>query len=152
MVKKSNLKDENLRLFFTFSFTLQREYDIIDLSNKAIGETIMTNYEMLQTLLNDSDLQTLMIDHLECGKIELLLKEDESNRYLLDVKVIDVFDDVFNEVEILRYVETFKIELDDRGYVRYFFIRVIDHVTVGEALASAKLGEIIEDFLRSKLN
>ena len=112
----------------------------------------MTNYEMLQTLLNDSDLQTLMIDHLECGKIELLLKEDESNRYLLDVKVIDVFDDVFNEVEILRYVETFKIELDDRGYVRYFFIRVIDHVTVGEALASAKLGEIIEDFLRSKLN
>ena len=112
----------------------------------------MTNYEMLQTLLNDSDLHKSVIDHLECGKVELILKESKSNIYLLDVKVIDVFDDVFNEVELLKYVETFEIELDDRDSVRYFFIRMIDHVTVGDALESAKLGKIIEDFLRSKLN
>ena len=112
----------------------------------------MTHYEMLQTLLNDSDLHKSIIDHLECGKVELILKEDESNRYLLDAKVIDVFDDIFDSVELLRYIETFEIELDNRGSVRYFFIRVIDHATVGEALASAKLGEIIEDFLSSKLN
>lgn len=108
----------------------------------------MTNYEMLQTLLNDSDLHKSMIDHLECGKVELLLKENESNRYLLDVKVIEVS----GSVELLMYTETFEIELDDLGSVRYFFIRMIDHVTVGDALASANLGEIIEDFLRSELN
>ena len=112
----------------------------------------MTNYEMLQTLLNDSDLHNSVIDHLECGKVEMILKEYKSNRYLLDVKVLDVFDDVFNKVELLKYVETFEIELDDRGSVRYFFIRMIDHVTAGDALASASLGKLIEDFLRSKLN
>ena len=112
----------------------------------------MTDKEMLQTLLNDDDLHKSIIDHLECGKVELLLKEDESNRYLLDVKVIDVFDDVFNEVELLKYIETFEIELDSRRSVRYFFIRMLDHVTVNDALESANLGKIIEDFLRSKLN
>ena len=112
----------------------------------------MTHYEMLQTLLNDSDLHKSIIDHLECGKVELLLKEDESNIYLLDVKVIDVFDDIFNSVELLKYIETFEIELSSRGSVRYFFIRMLDHVTVSDALESANLGKIIEDFLRSNLN
>ena len=108
----------------------------------------MTNYEMLQTLLNDSNLQKSIVEHLACGKVELILKESKSNIYLLDVKIIEVS----KSVELLMYTETFEIGLDDRGSVRDFFIQMIDHVTVNDALESAKLGKIVEDFLRSKLN
>lgn len=96
----------------------------------------------------EGDLILLDVDQTSYVNSGLFADQDKSNIYLLDVKIIEVS----KSVELLMYTETFEIGLDDLGSVRYFFIRMIDHVTVGDALASANLGEIIEDFLRSELN
>lgn len=108
----------------------------------------MTNYEMLQTLLNNSDLLDSIIDHLNCYRVEMILSEYEPNKFLLDVKIFFVF----NIAEILMHTATFEFSLSNFGSIESFFIRTADRLTVKDALESAKLGEIIEDFLRSRLN
>lgn len=108
----------------------------------------MTNYEMLQTLLNDSDLQDSIVNELECGRSEIILSEYEPDKFLLDVKIFFVF----NGAEILMHTAAFEFDLSNFGSIESFFIRTADRLTVKDALESAKLGEIIEDFLRSRLN
>lgn len=108
----------------------------------------MTNYEMLQTLLNNSDLLDSIIDHLNCYRVEMILSEYESDKFLLDVEVIEGYD----KIEIVMHTATFEIELDRFRSLRSFFLRMSDLVTVNDALESAKLGKIVEDFLRSRLN
>ena len=108
----------------------------------------MTKYEMLQTLHNEEDLQDSIVNELECGRSEMILSEYESNKFLLDVKIFFVFD----SVEILMHTATFEFDLSNFGSIESFFIQTADRLTVKDALESAKLGEIIEDFLRSRLN
>lgn len=109
----------------------------------------MTKYEMLQTLLSDTTFMQAMIDHLDCDKVELLLNEHDGNEYLLDVKVIDVF----GNTELVMYIETFDFRLDDRGSVAAFYIKFNnDQVAVKDALDSAELGKLIENYLKSELN
>ena len=108
----------------------------------------MTKYEMLQTLLNEEDLQDSIVNELECGRSEMILSEYESNKFLLDVKIFFVF----NSAEILMHTAAFEFDLSNFGSIESFFIRTADRLAVKDALESAKLGEIIEDFLRSRLN
>ena len=108
----------------------------------------MTKYEMLQLLLNEESFQSSLTSHIGCDRAQIVLSETDDQEYLLDVKVVDFFYDQ----ELVMYTETFEIELDYRGSIRSFLIRFNDRATVNEALESANLGKIIEDFLKSKLN
>ena len=89
-----------------------------------------------------------MSGHLKCGKVELLLNEHDGNEYLLDVKVIGIF----RHTEIVMYTESFDFRLDDRGSVAAFYIKFNDRVSVKDALESAELGKLIENYLKSELN
>ena len=106
----------------------------------------MTNYEMLQTLLNNSDLLDSIIDHLNCYRVEMILSEYESDKFLLDVEVIEGYD----KIEVVMYTATFEIELDRFRSLRSFFLRTPDRTTADAALISANIGKIIEDFLRDR--
>ena len=109
----------------------------------------MTKYDMLQTLLSDTAFIQTLIGHLNCDKVELLLNEHDGNEYLLDVKVIDVFD----SQELVMYIETFDFRLDDRCSVAAFYIKFNnDQVSVKDALDSAELGKLIENYLKYELN
>ena len=108
----------------------------------------MTKYGMLQTLLSDTVFMQALIDHLDCDKVELLLNEHDGNEYLIDVKVIDVF----GGTELVMYIETFDFRLDDRGSVAAFYIKFNDRVSVKDAIESAELGKLIENYLKSELN
>lgn len=108
----------------------------------------MTKYEMLQTLLSDTAFMQALIGHLDCDKVELLLNEHDGNEYLLDVKVIDVF----GNAELVMYTESFDFRLDDRCSVAAFYIKFNDRVSVKDAIESAELGKLIENYLKSKLN
>ena len=109
----------------------------------------MTKYGMLQTLLSGTAFIQTLIGHLNCDKVELLLNEHDGNEYLLDVKVIDVF----GSQELVMYIETFDFRLDDRGSIAAFYIKFNnDQVSVKDALDSAELGKLIENYLKSELN
>ena len=108
----------------------------------------MTKYEMLQILISDADFQNKLTSYLQCDKIKLLLNEHDGNEYMLDVDVIDTFDDS----DVKMYSEIFDFRLDDRGSVAAFYIKFNDKVTVVSAVESAMLGKIIEEYLKSKLN
>ncbi len=108
----------------------------------------MTKYGMLQTLLSDTAFMQALIGHLDCDKVELLLNEHDGNEYLLDVKVIDVFD----SQELVMYIETFDFRLDDRGSIAAFYIKFNDRVSVKDTIESAELGKLIENYLKSELN
>lgn len=108
----------------------------------------MTKYGMLQTLLSDTAFMQILIGHLDCDKVELLLNEHDGNEYLLDVKVIDVF----GSTELVMYTESFDFRLDERGSIAAFYIKFNDRVSVKDALTSAELGKLIENYLKSELN
>lgn len=108
----------------------------------------MTKYEMLQILLSDTAFMQTLIGHLNCDKVELLLNEHDGNEYLLDLKVIDVF----GNTELVMYTESFDFRLDDRGLVADFYIKFNDRVSVKDAIESAELGKLIENYLKSELN
>lgn len=108
----------------------------------------MTKYGMLQTLLSDTAFMQALIGHLNCDKVELLLNEHDGNEYLLDVKVIDVF----GSTELVMYTESFDFRLDERGSIAAFYIKFNDRVSVKNALTSAELGKLIENYLKSELN
>lgn len=108
----------------------------------------MTKYGMLQTLLSDTAFMQALIDHLNCDKVELLLNEHDGNEYLLDVKVIDVF----GNTELAMYTESFDFRLDDRSSVAAFYLKFNDRVSVKDAIESAELGKLIENYLKSELN
>lgn len=108
----------------------------------------MTKYEMLQSLLNDPDLQKSIVNHLSCVRAEMILHKHSSNYFSLDVHIIKEFEGK----EVLMYVEMFEFDLSNRNSLQSFMIRLFKKSTVDEALKTAKLGEIIEDFLQDRLN
>lgn len=108
----------------------------------------MTKYRMLQTLLSSTAFMQALIGHLNCDKVELLLNEHDGNEYLLDVKVIDVF----GSTELVMYTESFDFRLDECGSIAAFYIKFNDRVSVKDALTSAELGKLIENYLKSELN
>ena len=108
----------------------------------------MTKYEMLQHLLNEESFQASLTSQIGCDRAQIVLSESDDQEYLLDVKVVDLFDDQ----EIVMYTETFVFTLDYRGSVSSFMIKFDELVSPSSALESAELGKLIEDFLKSRLN
>ena len=107
----------------------------------------MTNYEKLQQLLNDENLQKTLTDHLICSKVKLDLHEEDNRRYLLNLHVIESIDDE----DVLIYIESFAFQLNDRNLLLFFGIVLNDLVSPRQALETAKTGQIIEDHLKSFL-
>lgn len=108
----------------------------------------MTNYEMLQSLLNDEDLLHLLADHLACDKVKTTLSELDNDRYLLDVDHIDVIFDT----DVTMYTLSFDFSLNGFGELSSFYVKCVEQTTVNDAFEYARIGRKIEDYLRSKLN
>lgn len=107
----------------------------------------MTNYEKLQQLLNDENLQKTLADHLLCSKVKLNLHEEDNRRYLLNLHVIESIGDE----DVLIYIESFAIQLNDRNSLLFFGIILDEVVSPRQALEIAKTGQIIEDHLNAFL-
>ena len=107
----------------------------------------MTTYEKLKQLLNDTSLHQTLTDHLACDKVRLNLYEEDDNLYILDVRVINVLD----YEEIVVYTETFEFKLTNRDTLDFFIIRFGEFVSPSQALETARLGQIIENRLKSFL-
>lgn len=107
----------------------------------------MTTYEKLKQLLNDTNLQQTLADHLNCDTVRLDLYEEDDNLYILDVRVINVLD----YEEIVVYTETFEFKLTNRDTLDFFIIHFEKFVSPSQALETARLGQIIENRLKSFL-
>lgn len=107
----------------------------------------MTNYEKLQQLLNDENLQKTLTDHLLCSKVKLDLHEKDNRSYLLDLHMIERIDDE----DVLIYTESFAFQLNDRNSLLFFGILLNELVSPRQALETAKTGQIIEDHLNAFL-
>lgn len=107
----------------------------------------MTTYEKLKQLLNDTNLLQTLADHINCDKVRLNLYEEDDQCYLLELRVIQIIDDR----EVLIYIESFAIQLTDRGSLLFFDIRFSEFVSPSQALETAKTGQLIEDHLRASL-
>ena len=107
----------------------------------------MTTYEKLKQLLNDANLLQTLADHINCDKVRLNLYEEDNQCYLLELRVIQIIDDR----EVLIYIESFAIQLTDRGSLLFFDIRFGEFVSPSQALETAKTGLIIENRLKSFL-
>ena len=107
----------------------------------------MTKYDILQHLLNNPSLHESIMKYLEFGKAKMLLREHEFNDYYYFLVVDDL-----DGKDVLISADSFEIELDYRGSVKSFVVRMPNLVTVDSAIESANLGKIIEEFLRSRLN
>lgn len=107
----------------------------------------MTNYEKLQHLLNDTNLQKTLTDHLLCSKVKLDLYEEDNRRYLLDLHVIERIDDE----DVLIYTESFAFQLNDRNSLLFFGILLNEVVSPRQALEIARTGQSIEDRLNAFL-
>lgn len=107
----------------------------------------MTNYETLKQLLNDASLQQTLTDHLACDKVRLNLYEEDDNHYILDVQAITKIVDE----EIVVYTETFEFKLTNRDTLDFFIIHFEKFVSPSQALETARLGQIIENRLKSFL-
>lgn len=107
----------------------------------------MANYETLKQLLNDTSLQHTLTDHLACDKVRLNLYEEDDNHYILDVQVITKI----GEEDVVIYTETFEFKLTNRDTLDFFNIRFGEFVSPSQALETARLGQIIENRLKSFL-
>lgn len=103
----------------------------------------MTNYETLKQLLNDTDLQRKLTDHLNCDKVRLNLYEEDDRLYVLDLRVINALE---NE-DVVLYTETFEFKLTSRDSIDFFIIQFDRFVSPSQALETAKTGQIIESHL-----
>lgn len=107
----------------------------------------MTTYEKLKQLLNDTNLLQTLTDHINCDKVRLNLYEEDNQCYLLELRVIQIIDDR----EVLIYIESFTFKLTDRGSLLFFDIRFGEFVSPSQSLETARLGQIIENRLKSFL-
>lgn len=107
----------------------------------------MTTYEKLKQLLNDTNLQRKLTDHLNCDKVRLNLYEEDDQCYLLELRVIQIIDDR----EVLKYVDSFAFELSNLDSLFFFAIRFKEYVSPRAALETAKTGLIIENRLKASL-
>ena len=107
----------------------------------------MTTYEKLKQLLNDASLQQTLTDHLACDKVRLNLYEEDDNHYILDVQAITKIVDE----DLVIYTETFEFKLTNRDTLDFFIIRFGEFVSPSQALETARLGQIIENRLKSFL-
>lgn len=107
----------------------------------------MTTCEKLKQLLNDTNLQQTLADHLNCDTVRLNLYEEDDNRYILDVQVITRIGDE----DVVIYTETFEFKLTNRDTLDFFMIRFEKFVSPSQALETARLGQIIENRLKSFL-
>lgn len=108
----------------------------------------MTKYEMIQHLLNEEDFRKRLIDQQSCDDVRFILHETDNLEYLLQVNLIYR---IFGE-DITVISCEFEFGLTKQDTLTFFMIRFNELLYLKAAKTSVEIGEMIEDFLGSRLN
>ena len=108
----------------------------------------MTDYEMLQTLLNEEDFRKRLNDQQPYDDARLTLRQIDDGEYLLQVNLIHRL--AKENITVLSC--EFEFGVNSRYSLAFFMIRFNKLVHLNVAKTIVELGETIEEFLKSSLN
>ncbi len=109
---------------------------------------LMTRHEMLKHLLKETELKERIIAQQSCDDVRLRLDQTDEKEYLLYVDLIRRIDE--DNITLLSC--GFEFSLSEQNTLELLTIRFYEIACSKEAKMSAEIFEMIEDFLRSRLN
>lgn len=108
----------------------------------------MKKFETLKHLLKETALKERIIAQQSCDDIQLRLDQTDEKEYLLHVDLIRRIDE--ENITILSC--GFEFSVSEQNTIELFTIRFNEIARFKEARMSAEIVEMIEDFLKSRLN
>ena len=108
----------------------------------------MNKFETLKHLLKETALKESIIAQQSCDDIQLRLDQTDEKEYLLHVDLIRRID----EESITMLSCGFEFSVSEQNTIELFTIRFNEIASSKEVRMSAEIVEMIEDFLKSRLN
>lgn len=108
----------------------------------------MTKYEMLQHLIKEADLKERIIAQQSCDDVRLRLDQTDEKEYLLYVDLTRRIDG--KNITLLSC--GFEFSVSEQNPLELLAIRFYEIACSKEAKTSAEIFEMIEDYVKSRLN
>lgn len=108
----------------------------------------MTKYEMLHHLIKEADLKEHIIAQQSCDDVRLRLDQTDEKEYLLYVDLTRRIDG--ENITLLSC--GFEFSVSEQNPLELLTIRFYEIACSKEAKTSAEIFEMIEDYVKSRLN
>lgn len=105
----------------------------------------------LQSLLDSKELQDYLTDYLNCDRVKLILMKEGQRVYTLSVTVIDVFGDIYCDVENVTYSATYEFTFTKHGRITNLLHRFSEEHGVSRTFHAAVLGDKLTKYLNDRL-
>lgn len=108
-------------------------------------------FDNLQSLLNSKELQDYLTDYLNCDRVKLILMKEGRGFYTLSVTVIDVFSDIYCDVENVAYSATYESTFTKHGHITNLLHRFSEEHGGSRTFDVAVLGDKLTKYLNDRL-
>ena len=108
----------------------------------------MTRHEMLRHLIKESDLKERIIAQQSCEDIRLILDQTDEKEYILYVDLIRRIDDENSTLLSCG----FEFGVSEQNTLELLTIRFYEIACSKEVKTSTEIFEMIEDYVKSRLN
>ena len=105
----------------------------------------------LRSLLNSKELQDYLTDYLNCDRVKLILMHEGQRVYALTVAVIDVFGDIYCDVENVTYLATYEFTFTKHGRITNLLHRFSEEHGGSRKFHAAVLGDKLTKYLNDRL-